>query len=389
MEGRAASLRFADGRRTLARCGRLLTTSLATALLIVALAPAGTRAAGGSPAAASRGAAPVRAAAPVYRVFFGDLHAHTAFSDGKGTPEKAYAQAARGGADFLALTDHREGLTAAEWARTQSAAAAATSRTFVAIPGYEVKPAIGHLNIYDTTELSPIGLDAPALYDWIAARAAIAEWNHPTRYSEDFAGYAHRTAERDAAISMIEVVNHGGIPLDPDYERSYRRALDKGWHVMPAANGDVHDATWITGNDERTALLAADLTAEALYEAMRARRGYATRFDGLLVDYTVGGAVMGTVIPARTGKLTIAVRVRGRDAAKGLTIGRLDVVTNGGKVVASSSRDGTALDWTTRIRVRPGRYYYLRVWAKVLFLDVKTAWTAPVWVGATSGSEGR
>ena len=343
----------------------------------------------GAPAADAAGAsrAGVRAAAPAYRVFFGDLHGHTQFSDGKGTPEQAYAQAAQGGADFLALTDHREGLTAAEWDRTRAAADAATTAAFVGIAAFEVKPAIGHLNVFACEELPPIGLDGAVLYDWIAARGAIAQWNHPRRFSADFDGYAYRTPARDAAIDLLEIVNHGSVPLEPDYEDSYIRALDKGWHVMPSANGDVHDASWITGNDERTALLTTALTRDGLFEAMRARRGYATRFGGLVVDYKVGGAVMGSEIRSRKGKLTVTVRVRGRDAAVGLVFSRLDIVTNGGRVVATSSKDGASLDWKTRVAATPGRYYYLRVWARFLgALDIETAWTAPVWVKAASAA---
>lgn len=344
------------------------------------------------PAAAGHSASPTRsrAAAPAYHVYFGDLHGHTQFSDGKGTPEQAYAQAAAGGADFLALTDHREGLTAAEWERTRAAAAAATTASFAGLAAFEVKPAIGHLNVYDSTELPPIGLDGAALYDWIATRGAVAQWNHPRRNSDDFAGYAHRTAARDAAIDLLEIVNHGSVPLEPDYETSYIRALDKGWHVMPSANGDIHDASWITGNDERTALLATELSPTGLCAAMRARRGYATRFAGLVVDYRAGGAVMGSEVAARTGKLTVAAHIRERDAARGLELSRLDVVSNGGRVVATSRKRGTSLDWTTRIRVTPGRYYYLRVWARYLgAVDIETAWTAPVWVTAPPRTAGR
>ena len=330
------------------------------------------------------------AAAPAYHVYFGDLHGHTQFSDGKGTPEQAYAQAATGGADFLALTDHREGLTAAEWERTRAAAAAATTAGFAGLAAFEVKPPIGHLNVYDSAELPPVGLDGAALYDWIAARGAAAQWNHPLRNSEDFAGFGYRTPARDAAICLLEVVNHGSVPLEPDYEASYVRALDKGWHVMPSANGDVHDATWITGNDERTALLAGALTPAGLYEAMRARRGYATRVAGLVVDYRLGGAVMGSELRSRKGRLTVAVHVRERDAAAGLSLSRLEVVTNGGRVVATSRKSGTSLDWTARIPVTQGRYYYLRVWVKYLgALQIETAWTAPVWVTAPSGAARR
>jgi hypothetical protein len=346
-------------------------------LVLVAVAPVGVAAA--RPATRIPGAAP-----PTYRVFFGDLHDHTHFSDGQGTPEQAWAQAAAGGADFMAVTDHREGLTAAEWSRTLGAADAATSPTFVAIPAFEVKPAIGHLNVYATQELPPVGLDGAALYDWIAGQGAIGEWNHPTRNSDDFAGYAYRTEARTAAIGLLEVVNVGSGWLYPDFESSYVRALDKGWHVMPAANGDIHDTSWITGYGARTALLAPALTREALYEAMRARRGYATKRNGLVIAYTVGGAPMGSVIGRTAEKLPVKVRLSWRSGAARVTVRRLEIVTNGGRVAASRTIDGTATSWTTTVPSKAGRYYYLRVWTKgALGLSTKTAWTAPVWVTAS------
>ena len=357
------------------RAGLARVTSLAMLLLaLMAFAPASAGATG--PASTTSGAA-----APAYRVYFGDLHDHTSFSDGKGTPEQAWAQAAAGGADFMALTDHREGLTPAEWARTLGAADSATSPTFVAIPAFEVKPRIGHLNVYGTSELPPVGLDGAALYDWVAARGAIAEWNHPTRNSDDFSGYAYWSATRAAAFALLEVVNGGSGLLYPDFESSYVRALDKGWHVMPAANGDIHDGSWITGHGERTALLAPALTREALYEAMRARRGYATKLNGLVVDYAVSGALMGSVIAQTAGRLPVTVHVRRRDGAGGVVIRRLEIVTNGGKVVASQTADDATANWTTTVPSVAGRYYYVRVWTKgFLGLDTKTAWTAPIWL---------
>ena len=186
----------------MAGISRILAVALMLPALVAlaALAPTGAGAAGPHSATSPAGA-------PAYHVFFGDLHDHTHFSDGHGTPEQAWAQAAAGGADFMAVTDHREGLRAAEWIRTQSAADSATTATFVAIPAFEVKPAIGHLNVYATQELPAVGLDGAALYDWIAAQGAVGQWNHPTRNSDDFAGYAYRTATRTAAIALLEVVN--------------------------------------------------------------------------------------------------------------------------------------------------------------------------------------
>lgn len=40
-----------------------------------------------------------------YKIFFGNLHSHTSYSDGKGTPEQAFTHATDYG-DFLAVTDH-------------------------------------------------------------------------------------------------------------------------------------------------------------------------------------------------------------------------------------------------------------------------------------------
>ena len=43
----------------------------------------------------------------VERVFFGNIHSHTSYSDGTGTPEDAYRYARHTGhLDFLAITDH-------------------------------------------------------------------------------------------------------------------------------------------------------------------------------------------------------------------------------------------------------------------------------------------
>lgn len=182
-------------------------------------------------AAVALAAGPVSAGGPTsssgdgYQLFFGDLHAHTSFSDGaRGTtPADAYEAAQRAGADFMATTDHQGSLTTEAWETTLADAAAATVEgDFVAIPGYEAwVVGIGEINVFNTPAWSkePTGkgadkansghhgnrwLSLPAMYDWLAGeQGAVGQWNHPTAYagvsSENFVAFEGWSSARDTA----------------------------------------------------------------------------------------------------------------------------------------------------------------------------------------------
>ncbi len=334
------------------------------------------------------------------RLFFGDLHAHTAYSDGARhtTPDQAFAAAASAGADFMGLTDHQGSLTSAEWSDTLRAAADATTPTFVALAGYEAwVTGVGEINVFGTTSWpkEPVGYGAdkadsghhgnrwgslPRFYDWLAAQpAAVGQWNHPTAYagasSEDFVGYAYRTADRDAGVGLIEVFN------DVVYESSYVRALDAGWHVMPSANSDTHAADWITGSEVRTVLLAPRLSADALLAAMRAGRGYATLDRDLRVRFTVNGESMGSVLDGTTSTFAIRVEVEDPSGDPADAIEWIDIISDGGEVVASLPGNGNAASGEVTLTSATARYFFARVTTASGpgGQPGPTAWTAPVW----------
>jgi hypothetical protein len=62
---------------------------------------------------------------------------------------------------------------------------------------------------------------------------------------------------------LIDAYNDG-CPED-----SCVRAPDDGWHMMPSANSDTHNADWIVGRDMRTVLLAERLTPTDLDAVVR------------------------------------------------------------------------------------------------------------------------
>jgi trimeric autotransporter adhesin len=346
-------------------------------------------------------AVPALGAGPGYNLYFGDLHAHTGYSDGASgtTPWDAFPAAIAAGADFMALTEHYSTSNAYEawtmdeweWADLKAAAAHYTSSSFTALPAYEyyLVAHSGEINTFDIADLPPkqvfLGPDRIAAYqEWIAAQGGVGQFNHPTYVTDEFNDFAGRTSVRDEAMGLLEAYNDGFT------EQSYIKALDAGWHVLPSANSDTHQADWITGEDTRTVLLAPSLSAADLYAAMRAQRGYGTLDKDLHIRFSVNDGVMGSTLP-RSSRYTADVRIWDPDALAGDVrdaITSVEIVTGGGVVVRSLALSPAAgcktIAWQPSLPAGAGYF-----WVRVSTASAEgaggapgvTAWTAPVWSG--------
>lgn len=332
---------------------------------------------------------------PTYNLYFGDLHTHTSYSDAwEGTPWDAYQAAIDAGADYMAITDHvsiwnaYSGLTMdpEEWADTLAAADYFTSKKFVAMAGYEawLLGHLGEINVYNIRELpteEPLGYKFDRLtdfYDWLAQQpGAIGQFNHPYYMTDDFEQYSGYSESRDSAMNIIEVWN-GEFT-----EESYIMALDTGWHVMPSVNSDTHDPNWIAGYEMRTVLLAEKLTSENLYAAMSAHRGYGTLDKNLRIYYTLNDAVMGSTLGLATSTATAEIHIEDPDGIASDAITKVEIVSDGGMIVATLDTGSTVVDWTVTLDSSEASYFYVRVTtASGLNGEAGvTAWTAPVWTG--------
>jgi len=337
----------------------------------------------------------------VYNLYFGDLHSHTALSDGTGDPYDAYQMGIDGGADFMAITDHVQFwhaydawvMDAEEWEYLKAAADHFTDENFAAMAGYEtwMLANCGEVNVYNVPELPPANnlgnrFDRlPNFYDWLSQQPdAVGQFNHPLYVSDNFMDYEYYSEIRDVNMGVIEAYNW------EYYDPSYEMALDAGWHVMPSANSDTHDADWIIGHEMRTVLLAEELTRDCLYDAMRACRGYATLDKNLRVEFTLDGAVMGSNLSDPDGSYTAWIRIVDPDGAtqEGAAFDEItlvEIVTDGGVVIASLPTSGTEVEWTVTLDSPDSRYFFVRVTtASPLNEDAPgvTAWTAPVWTGS-------
>jgi trimeric autotransporter adhesin len=341
---------------------------------------------------------------PAYRLAFGDVHNHTRYSDGwEGTPADAFIHARASGADYLATSDHNFMLTQDEWDRTKRQAERQTDDDFAALAASEYWIANG---FGEVIVLNREGIRTRAnwrgprvslsrheviadFYDWLAAQdGALGHWPHPGFYG-DLDRLGHYSPSRDSAMSSIEIHNYGswlGAPAKwgvHDYEDWYVLALDKGWHVMPAAVSDTHSPDWISGSPVRTVLLTESLAPDEVYDALRSSRGYATLDENLEVRYTLDGAVMGSILRPRDTSYIASIEIRDPDGIPSDEITLVEIVSDHGEVVARRTTGGTDISMSIRLSSTTSRYYYLRVTtaSDVTGGEGVTAWTAPVWTG--------
>ena len=332
-----------------------------------------------------------------YSIYFGGLHSHTNLSDGTGTPQQAYDSAKAAGVSFMAVTDHSNwfdgdsatvaanlaGGPSTEWANLKAIADANNTGSFVAIAGFEMtwSGGPGHINTFNTVGYETrthTAMTLPAYYAQLAQYPqSISQLNHPGTTFGTFDDFGHWTAEADAVVNLVEVGNGEGVVHQSGYFPSYQyyqMALDKGWHVAPSNNQDTHKGNWMFSNDARTVILAPELTRDALYEAIRQKRVYATEDKDLQVTYHLNGAVMGSTLDNPSA---LNFHITFSDAESTDIITRISIIGNGGAVVASTSPNASAGTWDYTLPADPFNFYYVRIDQA----DTDVAVTAPVWTG--------
>lgn len=341
-----------------------------------------------------------------YNIYFGQLHAHTNYSDGAGSVEEAFQHATQvENLDFLAVTDHSNGFdeeansvisqnmdTAPtnEWTMGHTLAEQYTSADFTCLYGYEMtwSNGLGHMNTFNTPGYQSRTQSAytnysTALQNYYAALATVPDsmsmFNHPGTTFGDFSDFSYWSELNDALITMIEVGNGegaiGSSGYFPSYEY-YTRALDKGWHVSPTNNQDNHKGLWGDANTARSVVLADKNTEEHIYDAMRNNRIYATEDNNLSIYYTLDGYIMGTVLEQDQVADTVELVVELSDADATDVIGKVEVIVNGGLRIVS--KNVTSNKETVTFNVPTNYSYY---YIKVTEADGDIAVTSPVWVG--------
>ncbi len=358
-----------------------------------------------------------------YTMLFGQLHAHTGeYSDGAGTLAGALDYIAGlpqdANVDFVAFTDHSNYFdtaaapnpedalydldlctpdSAAKWTTYKDTLAQFNkdhAGELVLIPGFEMtwSGGPGHMNTFVTEgivsrnnkTLNNKSADAGmrAYYELISreeGEEGITQLNHPGTTFGNFSDFAYWTPEADARTYLVEVGNGegaiGSAGYFPSYEQ-YTMALDKGWHLAPTNNQDNHKGKWGNANEARDVILAEDFTEEAIYDAIRNYRVYATEDRNLEITYTVNELPMGTIIENVPETLNFSISIKDPDAAD--SISSIELIVNSGKVAYTWNMVEELASGVFTAELEPDySYYYVRV----IQADKDIAVTAPVWVG--------
>lgn len=360
------------------------------------------------------------------KVFFGNLHSHTSFSDGLGTPREAYLRARDvAKLDFLALTEHNHaeaiGSDGIGIGKTpvlykgpgpNSLIAVANSMTtngsFVALYGqeYSTISSGNHTNVFDIGEVISVEkgrfdklLEFLAINKDTTGQPAVIMFNHPKNTLEiqpkeygrdDFGGVENFVARMGAQASLIQMINGPGLepgnnlrPASPD-EAAFFKYLDMGFKLAPTADQDNHQKNWGTATPARTAVIATELTKRSILDALRKRHVYATEDKNLSVIFRVNGKLCGDVIsplPA-AGELSIQYSISDPDEPhadyairvfRGAVGGQIADLVNSVSVPTGS---GTIED--VAFSGEP-QYYFFKVIQFAESGDEDRVWTAPVW----------
>ncbi len=358
-----------------------------------------------------------------YRLYWGDLHVHSIH--GKcGTPylpksaDYGYWFASDVlGHDLCAMADHASKLNDDDWRQLRSAIARwQRPGEFLPVLGFEGDydgEDGGHFNIYYpglSGEYRSFKMEdggsLESMFDFARERNAIAICHHTSRSvrGRDFSKSHFGGQEVEP---VMEVYSQWGSSEEycssrptiegrnPEPSHYYRYAISHGYPLGVIGGSDSHCTTpggpvpmaypsW--GGKQLfpypggvAAIFAPELTRDAVFRALRARRCYATSMEKILVWTEIDGQPMGSEIESRAVEMDIMV------ACTHGPLVEVEVVKDGGTAKRfsrfddqrgfNSSRDQFRITWRDP-EFNGSSSYYVRATQ----FDGDMAWSSPIWV---------
>lgn len=274
--------------------------------------------------------------------YVGDLHTHTAHSDGscdsvlgESVPCPAFLSleaAAREKLDFISITEHNS--------VSQHAMSLELQNYFdsvLLIPGREVTTFYGHANVFGTTEFIDFRLQAGSeknanyLHDQIEGLGALMSINHPGSPSgEDCMGCGWILDDTDyTKVAAMEIVNVGYVdtPRGKAHIDFWEQKLNEGYRITGIGGSDNHRATRPISHpsaigNPRTWIFAKSLSVSSLLEGIRSGKAYVDASAGAvrLVDFTVAGVEMGDELAVTQSPIAMTLNWQSEESLRPVVI---------------------------------------------------------------------
>ncbi len=324
---------------------------------------------------------PLRREAGWYR---GDLHMHTAHSDGSCSSQRGrevpcplfltVQGAVSRGLDFIAITDHNTVSQVNAMRELQP-----YFDRLLLIPARELTTFQGHANLFGTTAPVDFRVDGHHVKDWNALAKQVAPVhgllaiNHPIRPNDETCmgcGWTARPPIDMSRVQAIEAVNGIDAMLPDSGIPFWQSQLDRGYRLTGIGGSDNHDArralalpdASVVGTPT-TVVHASALSMQAILAAIRAGhvfidvQGSRDRLLNLTARAGNQSAEMGDAlaVPAgRTVRFTVDVTA--------LAGGEIEIIEDGKPIHPGAdlaihhAQQSVSFDWTG-----DGKRHWLRV----------------------------
>lgn len=350
------------------------------------------------------------------KLFWGDLHAqseyhvmHSQKKDARqvewskgiscGTPDEVYGYARDISLlDFVAITD-QGAITGVGWEiLREKAAQFYQPGAFVTFNAYEAGTSVGHRNVIYRGEGDPPQSAAAFsympdfLYKFYAGRQDVIMIPHHVKTWTDWSFY-------DPELEpVMEIYSCWGQSENPSMERWEKgmtpragawEALQRGYRLGMIASSDNHvgmpGRSYPHDRQVHTpfpgglaAVWASELTREALFDALKARRCYGTTGARIILEFTINEQSMGEAVDVESSHFprNIFVFARGTDAIVAVEILRNGTVVHTWSPGYRETGEHVKFEWEDSTPLERSTYYYVRLRQA----DGEMAWSSPIWV---------
>jgi uncharacterized protein DUF3604 len=338
------------------------------------------------------------------KTFFGDVHVHTNFShcghpNNMSLEDNLIYSRETADMDFVCIADHAEHMNDKQYKEYCSAIEEANDPgKFVTLPGYEwaksAPPVCGHRNVMFRERFGPIYRGNSAGTDTIQKLSdALRSLDQKVIMPRHHTAYCNNWNNFQADLEpVIEIYSSWG---NSECEGGPRQFSDNGAGKYPHPGNYVQDGLirgyqtgFISGGDAHsikpasngiTAVIAPELTRENIFDAVSSRRCYATTGPKILLDFTVNGFPMGSVIkvPGRDWAdifpLKISCAAIGTDKLQ-----KIEVIENNRIIFTQNRRRGPSEQMAFCMYQTFPTYYWRYYYVRVTQMDGEMAWASPI-----------